>query len=144
MAALGSRGSWCLSAGLVGAGLAVLGIGWAIGSRGGSQAFGEVAFPPSLSQPVDTVGMTTTALGDNEAVICLVDRARERLLVYQVDVKRARMKLLAARDISADWLLADWNNDPPLPKEIRTRIEKASETARPAAAGESRKPGTAP
>ena len=140
----GSRGSWCLCVGLVGVGLAVLGIGLAIAGRGGSQAFGEVAFPMAPGQPPAGIGITATPLGDSEVIVSLVDRTRERLLVYQVDVKRGRMKLLAARDISADWLLTDWNNDPPLPKDIRTRVEKGAEAARPAPGGETPKPGASP
>ena len=144
MAILGSRGTWYVSAGLVGVGLAVLGIGLAIAGRGGSEALGEMAFPPPPGQPLANVGITTTALGDNEVIVSLVDRTRERLLVYQVDVKRGRMKLLAARDISADWLLTDWNNDAPLPKDIRARIEKGTEAVRPAPGGESPKPAPSP
>jgi hypothetical protein len=144
MSISGSRGSWCLCLGLVGVGLAVLGIGLAIAARGGSQAFGEVAFPLPPAQPAAGIGITATPLGDSEVIVSLVDRTRERLLVYQVDVKRGRMKLLAARDISADWLLTDWNNDPPLPKDIRTRVEKGAEAGRPAPAGETPKPGASP
>jgi len=139
-----SRGLWCLCVGLVGVGLAVLGIGLAIAGRGGSQAFGEVAFPLPPGQPPAGISITATPLGDSEVIVSLVDRTRERLLVYQVDVKRGRMKLLAARDIAADWLLTDWNNEPPLPKDIRARVEKGTEAARPAPGGASPKPGASP
>jgi len=144
MSISGSRGSWCFCVGLVGVGLAVLGIGLAIAGRGGSQALGEVAFPLPPGQPPAGAGIVATPLGDSEVIVSLVDRARERLLVYQVDVRRGRMKLLAARDISADWLLTDWNNEPPLPKDIRARVERGAEAARPAAGGETLKPGVSP
>jgi len=76
--------------------------------------------------------VSTTALPDNDVVICLLDTNRDRLLVYMADGKRSRLRLLAARDVSADWSLTDFNNDPPLPKDIRARLEK---TGAPADAG---------
>ena len=57
-------------------------------------------------------------------MICIVDAARQRLVVYLADAKRSRLKLLAVRDVSADWALTDYNNDPPLPKDVRARVEK--------------------
>jgi hypothetical protein len=146
-----SRALWYVPVGLAGIGLAIFVVGLAVWSRTGSEAWAEVPLPP-LGRPPGSIGMTATALGDVEVLVCLTDPARERLLVYQVDVKRGRMKLLAARDIAADWLLTDWNNDPPLPKDIRARVEKGAEgrkapeiePARPAGAGENPKPGAAP
>lgn len=125
-------------------GLALLGMGLAQSGRTGAVALGEVPFAPGPGQPMPNITVSATALGDNEAVICLVDRLRDRLLVYLADAKRSRLKLLAARDISADWLLADWNNDPPLPKEIRAMAEKATEPAKPAGATSNPKPETSP
>jgi hypothetical protein len=133
-----------LAVGLAGIGLAILGVGLAVSSRTGSEAWAEVPLPASFGQPPPGVGMMAVSLGEGEVAVCLTDRSRERLLVYQVDAKRGRMKLLAARDIAADWLLTDWNNDPPLPKDVRVRVERGIEPApkspgRPA--GEIPKPG---
>jgi hypothetical protein len=55
--------------------------------------------------------------------------------VYVADAKRSRLKLLAVRDIAADWALTDYNNDPPLPKDVRTRVEKWMETGGPGKEG---------
>ena len=52
------------------------------------------------------------------------------------DTRRSRLKLLAVRDISADWALSDYNNDPPLPKDVRARVEALKGTGRPAADAE--------
>lgn len=91
-----------------------------------------------------TVVVSTTALGDNEAMICLLDTAQQRLAVYVADAKRSRLRLLAVRDISADMMLTDFNNDPPLPKDVRARMDKAVESARPAPAAEGRIPAAVP
>jgi hypothetical protein len=88
--------------------------------------------------------VSATPLGDNEVVICLVDTSRDRMAVYLADGRRSRLKLLAVRDISADWALADYNNDPPLPKDIRARVEKAAEAALPAKGAQDRKPESSP
>ncbi|MBM4017067.1 MAG: hypothetical protein FJ288_01860 [Planctomycetes bacterium] len=77
------------------------------------------------------VVVSATPLGDNEVVICLVDTSRERLAVYVADARRSRLRLLAVRDLSADWALSDYNNDPPLPKDIRARAERGGQGARP-------------
>ena len=75
--------------------------------------------------------MVATPMGDEASVvICLVDTARERLVVYLADGRRSRLKLLAVRDISADWALSDYNNDPPLPADVRSRVEALIEKER--------------
>lgn len=124
---------------MLGGGLAVAGIGLAVSGRADSVAFAAGAVGGADSP---TVVVSVTALADNEVAICLVDTARQRLAVYLADGKRSRLKLLAVRDIEADWALTDYNNDPPLPKDVRARVEKWKETARPAGAAES-KPGAA-
>ena len=86
----------------------------------------------------DDVVVAVTPMGDGSVLVCLVDRTKERLAVYVADARRSRLKLLAVRDISADWALTDYNNDPPLPKDIRARVEAVTENpAAPAAAEES-------
>jgi len=76
--------------------------------------------------------VAATPLGERDALVCLVDVGRERLAVYLADGRRSRLRLLAVRDISADWALTDFNNDPPLPNEIRARVQKALGGGEPA------------
>lgn len=137
-----SRRAWCWTLAVLGVGLALAGAGMLFSDRSGSAAFAQMNAATARSEGLV---VSTTALGDNEAIICLVDTSQQRLLVYVADAKRSRLKLLAARDISADWSLTDWNNDPPLPKDIRTRADKALEGARPApGAGAEKKPDSTP
>ena len=62
-------------------------------------------------------------LEQNRAALCMVDVARQRLAVYQVDFGRERLKLIAVRDFAADFGLSDYNNEAPLPKDIRSWLE---------------------
>ena len=137
---LGVRGIGWLVVGLL-AGVALAGVGLAVAGRADSAAFAQVRAGQALGEGVI---VSATPLGDNEVVICLVDTLRQRMAVYLADGRRSRLRLLAVRDLSADWSLSDYNNDPPLPKDIRARAEKASEAGRAAPGADSRKPETAP
>jgi hypothetical protein len=109
--------------------------------RADPMAFAEVRAGQAVGQGVV---VSATPLGDNEVVICLVDTSRDRMAVYLADGRRSRLKLVAVRDISADWALADYNNDPPLPKDIRARAEKAADSVAPAKGATDRKPEASP
>jgi hypothetical protein len=117
--------------GSLGVAAALAAAGLALSDRVGAAA---PAGMPAGSVTGQGVVISATPLGDNEVVLCLVDAARDRLAVYVADARRTRLKLLAVRDLSADWALTDYNNDPPLPKDIRARAEKAAGAARPEAA----------
>jgi hypothetical protein len=126
---------------LVAVAVVVAGVGLMFSGRADPAAFAEFHAGQAMGQGVI---VSATPLGDNEVVICLVDTSRERLVVYLADGRRSRMKLLAVRDISADWALTDYNNDPPLPKDVRARVEKAAESAAPAKGAPERKPEASP
>ena len=121
--------------------LALAGAGLMVSGRADPAAFAEVRAGQVAGQGLVVFA---TPLGDNEVVICMVDTSRERLAVYIADGRRGRLKLLAVRDVSADWALTDYNNDPPLPKDIRARVEKAAEAASPAKGAPERKPEGSP
>jgi hypothetical protein len=141
-----SRGAWGAAVGLSAVGLIGLGVGLMASSDSGSaaraQTAGLVALAPA-SGP--NVIVSATPMGDSSVVICVVDTAKERLAVYVADARRSRLKLLAVRDISADWALTDYNNDPPLPKDVRARIESLTEKGSgPSAPEETPVPAPAP
>lgn len=120
--------------------MALAGIGLVISGRPESLALAAGATGPGPSGDASAnVVVSTTSLGDREVVICLVDTARQRLAVYLADGRRSRLKLLAVRDISADWELTDWNNDPPLPSEIRARLKQPNRPSGAAASDPSDK-----
>jgi len=125
---------------MLGAGMALAGIGLVISGRPESLALAAGATGPGPSGDASAnVVVSATSLGDREVVICLVDTARQRLAVYLADGRRSRLKLLAVRDISADWELSDWNNDPPLPREIRARLKQPNRPSGAAASDPSDK-----
>jgi len=113
-----------------------------VADRSDSAAYAQAAAAAAGMEPPPAQGLivSTSPLGDSEVVICLVDKAQQRLAVYVADAKRSRLKLIAVRDIAADWALTDYNNDPPLPKDIRARVEKWQESARPTTGAETPKP----
>lgn len=94
----------------------------------GSNAWALDAIRPGASDGPPEVAIAATPMGESDVILCLVDLRRHRLAVYQADARRNRLKLLAVRDISADWMLSDYNNDPPLPKDIRARVERMTES----------------
>ena len=136
-----SRGAWTVALAALGVGLAVLGTGLALSDRAGSVAFAQL---DARTVSAGGVIVSSSALPDGEVMVTVLDTTRQRLMVYLADAKRSRLRLLAVRDTSADGMLTDWNNDPPLPKDIRARAEKSVESARPAPAAEGRKVQEAP
>jgi hypothetical protein len=140
-AILGNRRIWRWAPLWVAGAVALAGAGLMFSGRAGPAAFAEVRGGQASGQGLV---VSATPLGDNEVVICLVDTSRERMAVYVADGRRSRLKLLAVRDVSADWALTDYNNDPPLPKDVRARVEKAAESASPAKNAPERKPEGAP
>jgi hypothetical protein len=128
----GSHPAWCVALVGVGVGLSLVGLGLAVSGRSDGVAWAEAAREQAAAQAgAPGALVSTTALSDSEVMICVVDTARQRLAVYVADAKKSRLRLLAVRDISADWALTDWNNDPPLPKDVRARVEKGAEAGLP-------------
>ncbi len=112
-----ARPSTCVAIGLLGVGLAILGLALAFGPRTASPAW-------AADLPRDgSVVLSATPLDNRSVMVCLLDTEAARLAVYQADGSRGRLKLLAVRDIGADLALTDYNNDPPLPKDIRARVD---------------------
>lgn len=123
-----SRARWSIALGVFGVGLVCLGVGLMASSGSGSAARAGTTWPAALASAAGSnVIVSATPMGDSSVVICVVDTAKERLAVYVADARRSRLKLLAVRDIAADWALTDYNNDPPLPKDVRARIESLTE-----------------
>ena len=128
------RARGCVALGLGAIGLAGLGVVLVM-AQGSPRAADAAEWAAAAT---DDVVVAVTPMGDGSVLVCLVDRTKDRLAVYVADARRSRLKLLAVRDISADWALTDYNNDPPLPKDIRARVEAVTEKpAAPAAAEES-------
>jgi hypothetical protein len=127
----GSRPAWTLAVLVLGVGLGALGVGLATSARSGGEAWAAAAAHEALGAPGNAGALVSTAvLSDSEVVICIADPQRHRLAVYVADAKKSRLRMLAVRDIAADWALTDWNNDPPLPKDVRARVDKFLESGK--------------
>lgn len=108
--------------GLAGAALALAVVGFATHARPESSLY---AAAMSRANGSSEVVVTATPIGDGKVVVCLLDTRRERLALYEAG--RRRMRLLAVRDVSADLMLSDYNNEPPLPEDIRQRVRQGAE-----------------
>ena len=71
--------------------------------------------------------LVAAPLGEKRQGVFIVDSQTLRLLVYSVEADARRLKLVAVRDISQDIRLAHYNNEPPLPEEIRRNVESGRE-----------------
>jgi len=111
---------------LAGFGLAVAAVSLWVADRSGGTAWAQDLGMPAAGTP--GVVVSATPFGDSEVMICVFDGVRQRLAVYVADARRTRLKLLAVRDVSADWALTDYNNDAPLPKDVRARVEQWKES----------------
>jgi len=84
-----------------------------------------------------TIASATVTGAGNQAVtqVFVVDAQTMRLLVYTVDQSSRQLKLFAARDISEDVRVLQYNNDHPWPDEMRSRqqtggVERAGSAAK--------------
>ena len=123
------QAAWFVGLGAAAAGVALVSV--ALAASGRNEASAPSGAGARRTRAEDLV-VAATPLGERDALVCLVDVGRERLAVYLADGRRSRLRLLAVRDISADWALTDFNNDPPLPNEIRARVQKALGGGEPA------------
>jgi len=131
------RCTWPIALAVLGAGVGLLGLGLVLGDRPEADAW-AARFAEGSDE--GRVLLSATPLGGDRVVVCLVDTGRDRLMVYLADGGRSRLRLLAVRDISADWALSDYNNAAPLPQDIRQRVEKWKESAGEEAGSETPKP----
>lgn len=73
--------------------------------------------------------VTSAPLGDKRQAVFIVDAETMRLLVYAVNTDTRQLKLAAVRDLSQDVRLSHFNNERPLPEDIRKRIDAGEEDA---------------
>jgi hypothetical protein len=61
---------------------------------------------------------------DKGQLLAVVDTKQQMMLVYRVDAVSGKIALKSARNIHFDLQLNDFNNEPPLPQEIKSMIEQ--------------------
>jgi hypothetical protein len=107
--------------------MGLVGLGaWSLG------ALSVEAQSPASGAAVGAVNrftMTTSPLGDKRQGVFILDAETMRLLVYTVGTDARQLKLVAVRDLSQDVRLSHFNNERPLPEEIRRRVDAGDEEA---------------
>ncbi|NIA21285.1 MAG: hypothetical protein GWP05_04805 [Anaerolineaceae bacterium] len=121
-----SRG-WSIVALVIALALSSAGVWWLSASRADAQ--GGAAFVSGGSDGRFT--MASGPLGEKKLGVFIIDAQTMRLLVYAIDSESRQLKLMAVRDISQDVRLSYWNNDKPLPEEIRKRLDSGSGRKQP-------------
>jgi hypothetical protein len=110
---MAQRGRWSMLVSVMAVAIAAIAI-WAISLKAdvGGAATGS------------RFTMTTGPLGgsSNASVVYIVDSQTMRLLAYSIDPGTKMLKLMAVRDISADARMTYYNNDKPLPEDVRSRV----------------------
>jgi len=85
-------------------------------------------FTPALTSPVVAAGgeMIVVASGwaDKGQMVIVLDPRLRAMCVYQIEAATGKITLKSARNIQWDLQITDLNNEPPLPKEIRSLAEQ--------------------
>ena len=116
---MAQRGRWSMLVAVMAVAIAALGI-WAISLK--ADVGGAAAGMPAATR----FTMMTAPLGgsSNASVVYVVDSQTMRLLAYSIDPGTKLLKLLAVRDISEDVRVSHFNNDKPLPEDVRSRAQE--------------------
>jgi hypothetical protein len=118
---------------LIGAGLMLLAI-VAIGQRNEAAAqrpapySGSTAFAPTgAGSPAEASGELitfTSAVAENRQQLTIIDPKSRVMAVYHIDPTSGVATLKSVRNFQWDLLLSEFNATNPLPREIRSMIEK--------------------
>lgn len=65
-----------------------------------------------------------SSLGDRTQIITVIDPAQQVMCVYHIDLSTGKIALKSVRKIAWDLQITDFNNENPLPQEIRSRLEQ--------------------
>ncbi len=119
---------------LIGAGLMLLAI-VAIGQRNEAAAqrpgpySGSTGFAPTgAGSPVESAGgeliTFTSTVAENRQQLTIIDPKSRVMAVYHIDPSSGVATLKSVRNFQWDLLLSEFNATNPLPREIRSMIEK--------------------
>jgi hypothetical protein len=79
--------------------------------------------PPTAAAGTELIVVPMT-LGDKGQMLTVVDPRRRVLSVYHIDAATGKIALKSVRNIQWDLQINDFNNDKPLPQEIRSSLEQ--------------------
>jgi hypothetical protein len=83
---------------------------------------------PAVSAPSAAVGseliVVPTSLGEKGQMLTVVDPRQKVLSVYHIDLATGKITLKSVRNIQLDLQVPYYNNEIPLPNEIRSWLEQ--------------------
>lgn len=84
--------------------------------------------PAAISAPVVAAGeemiVVAAGWGEKGQMVIILDPRQRTMCVYQIEAATGKIALKSARKIHWDLQITDLNNEPPLPKEIRSLAEQ--------------------
>ena len=96
-----------------------------------AQQRGEGFVPRPVQPPAAPAAATGSELivvpamlGDKAQILTVVDPRQQVMSVYHIDLVTGKIALKSVRKIVWDLQITDFNNENPLPQEIRSRLEQ--------------------
>jgi hypothetical protein len=80
--------------------------------------------PAAAVTPSSGMIVVPTSLGDKAQILTVIDPAQQVMCVYHIDLPTGKIALKSVRKIAWDLQINDFNNENPLPQEIRSRLEQ--------------------
>ncbi len=81
------------------------------------------ATPPGAAAGAELIVVPMT-LGDKSQMLTVVDPRQRALAVYHIDAATGKIALKSVRNIHWDLQIDNFNNDKPLPQEIRSSLDQ--------------------
>jgi len=105
--------------------LLVLGVTMAAVAAGDPR--GQGFSPPAMPAPAAVAAGTDlivapTSLGEKTQMLTVVDARQRVLCVYHIDTATGKIALRSVRNINGDLQIEAYNNENPLPQEIRSQL----------------------
>ncbi len=88
-----------------------------------AQRQAPAAMPPAAAAGTELIVVPMT-LGDKGQMLTVVDPRQRVLSVYHIDAATGKIALKSVRKIQWDLQIDEFNNDKPLPQEIRSSLEQ--------------------
>lgn len=107
-------------------GLFVLGAGMVLVAWGAPQERNSHVSKPDVASAVDSgQGMALcVSTGENRQLITMIDRENKVMSVYQVTLSTGEIELKSVRNLTWDMQMTEYNGISPLPRDIRTMLQR--------------------
>jgi hypothetical protein len=79
---------------------------------------------PATAASGGNVIAVPSAIGEKGQLLTVIDPQQQAMGVYHIELPSGKIKLLSARNIRYDMQMTNFNNEAPLPQEIRAMLEQ--------------------